>query len=558
MKNMKVRAKLLTGFIIVTIIGALLGVVGIASIVMIKSMSEDIAVLQETSNGAMNVLNAHYVWRHNLTEAVLTDGDFTGSLDPNTCALGRWLGSDEARNITDTEILDILRQVESPHNFIHNEARTVIEHLDAGRWEEARTTLAGGILPRTQEVITLLSQVEERFLDLIDEGNDAIIDIENLFIYIIIALIAVAAVISILLALYISNLISKPLLPMSAFFEKAGTTGDLAFTQEQQDAVVKYSQSSDELGQLTRSAEKFIARVVGVSNILETVSNGDIRPEVSVLTDKDTMGMSLQHMLDNLNEMFSEINIASSQVSNGAQQISDGAQSLAQGSTEQAATVEELSASTGEIADKTKANAGMANEASTLANTIKNNAEKSSRQMGEMTAAVNEINHASQSISRVIKVIDDIAFQTNILALNAAVEAARAGQHGKGFAVVAEEVRNLAGKSAEAAKDTGALISNSMEKAEHGARIADETAASLAEIVSGINESNEIIKEIANSSELQAVGISQINIGIDQVAQVIQQNSATAEESAAASEELNSQSAMLQSLIGKFKLRGQR
>ena len=236
-----------------------------------------------------------------------------------------------------------------------------------------------------------------------------------------------------------------------------------------------------------------------------------------------------------------------------SKQISDGAYSLAQGSAEQAASIERLSLSITEIEEKSQTNTETAETTAALAGTIKINVEKGNQHMNEMIKAVEEINAASQAISKVIKTIDDIAFQTNILALNAAVEAARAGDAGKGFAVVAEEVRNLANKSAEAAKDTAGLIENSMEKAALGTSIADETAAYLAEIVSDINKSSQLIGEIAQASEEQSENIIQINQGLAQVSQIVQQNSATAQESAASSEEMSAQANSLEELIDKFK-----
>ena len=556
MKNMKVRNKLFAGFIIVAAIGILLGLAGIIAMRMVTSVTDDVAALQKTSSGASNVLNAHYTWRHALTEAVLTGNEFTGSLDPNNCALGKWLVSEEAMRIEDPEILNLLRQIEGPHHFIHTEARDIVGHLQDGELEEAKEALIGTILPRTQEVISLLGGVEERFAVIIAEENRAIYSLESLAIFILIGVIIFAAIVSVLMALYIANLISKPIITLTAFLDKAGQYGDLSQSEEEKKAIDVFSQGRDELGQLTSSAMKFVEEIVGVSKVLEAISNGDISHEAVVLSDKDTIGLSLKSTLDNLNNMFSEINASTNQVSSGSKQVADGAQSLAQGSTVQAAAIQQLSSSIAEIAERIKVNAETADKTAKLSNTIKENAEKGSLQMDEMITAVGEINEASKNISKIIKTIDDIAFQTNILALNAAVEAARAGQHGKGFAVVAEEVRNLASKSAEAAKDTGNMIQNSMEKAELGSRIAGETAASLNEIATGINESSHLIAEIAVASEQQSLGIEQINTGIDQVAQVVQQNSATAEESAAASEEMSSQSDTLQQLIAQFKLKG--
>jgi len=361
--------------------------------------------------------------------------------------------------------------------------------------------------------------------------------------------------VAVFLSLYLSGLTSKPLIPLCNFMKRVAATGDISLDAADIEVIGKFSEHKDEIGQTIGAAASFVNRVTLVSKNLELMAGGDLTVEVKTLSEMDVIGKSMKQLVTNLNGMFGEIQTATMQVSEGSRQIADGAQALAQGSTVQAATIQELASSTAEIAERTKTNAVTADKTAKLSENIRDKAEKSNEQMNEMIAAVGEISEASKSISKIIKTIDDIAFQTNILALNAAVEAARAGQHGKGFAVVAEEVRNLAFKSAEAARDTGVMIQNSVDKAEFGNRIADETSASLKDIVAGINESSNLISEIARATEEQSFGISQINIGIDQVAQVVQQNSATAEESAASSEEMSGQADMLHQLISLFRLK---
>ena len=564
LKKLKVKAKLLVCFALVVLLTSVVGVVGVVGMTVIDNYSNymyvDVAEplpylarIQETLQNArvhvremvmsslkndMEGVEESFSTILGLVELQATQLDtYSESLEPGTDAARLF---NEARDIYENQLIGTVVAI--------YEASKIQDVDEITRRMVVCRDLSNHILSNYDEILNLTVTHANNL-------SEQATSMSSLLFIVIVGVLAFAIASAMVLALYISGIISKPISLLSGFMRKAGSTGDILINPEEEKAMIRYGNDYDEIGRLIKDCGSFINHVVGIAGNLETTASGDLSIEIKTLSASDTMGISLQKMIYNLNAMFGEINTSSSLVSNGARQIANGSQSLAKGSTEQAATVEQLSASISDISQKTKDNAEMAGRAAELANAIKGNAERGSRQMDEMITAVNEINNASQSISKVIKTIDDIAFQTNILALNAAVEAARAGQHGKGFAVVAEEVRNLASKSADAAKETGALIQDSAQKAELGARIAGETASSLSEIVSGINESSQIVGDIAKSTSDQTVGITQINKGIDEVAQVVQQTSATAQQSAAASEEMSAQSTVLEELISQFRLK---
>jgi len=441
-----------------------------------------------------------------------------------------------------TQLLEYREKAEKALGFaLQNDFKAANDTFLAG------APIIAGLVTQTGELVSSAG----KYTDSVSESNTRD---KNFAVLLFFAITAVILILTLIIEILIARLISRPLGFYAKTILSIGTTGNLQMDDETNAKHIAYTELRDEVGDIAVGIEKMIQMLRDKVRTLETVADSDLTIAIEQLSTDDIISNSLRKMVDNLQKIFVEMNGAAYQVSTGAEHIAVGAQTLAQGSAEQAGAVEELAKAIGLVADKSRRNAEMAGKATKLAVSVRNSAETGSARMVDMTQAVMEINEASYSINKVIKVIDDIAFQTNILALNAAVEAARAGQHGKGFAVVAEEVRSLAAKSSEAAKNTAALISDSLKKAEYGSHIVQETAASLYEIVDGIGENVRIVGEIARSSKEQSDSVSLIDSNIDQVRAVVQRNSATAEQSAAAAEEMSSQANLLRSHIARFKL----
>ena len=531
----------------------------------------------------------HLKWADTVRDAFLQNSEsLKVETDPTLCALGKWLQSEQAKaayQAGSPEFKKAWDTMLASHSTLHGSAESIIaafnhketraealslfqdktlpvlhdtlEHLkslqtlaekDLSGMQEADKIFATETQVNLKKVQELLKQTTDTVKENImtDEQMVNAAETTNRAVMII----SIVALLSgLTVAFLLTRSITIPLNKAMVMLTELGK-GRLGMRLKMD--------RSDEIGQMASTMDQFADHMQAeMVTGLEKLAAGDLTFTPKPYDDQDVIGTSMAKTFTDLTRIMTEISMATGQIASGSDQVSSTSQSLSQGATEQAASIEQISSSMTEIASQTKTNADNANEASRLAALAKNDAEVGNEQMQGMLQAMNDISDSGRNISKIIKVIDEIAFQTNLLALNAAVEAARAGQHGKGFAVVAEEVRNLAARSAKAARETSELIEGSVQKTERGKEMADLTSVSLQKIVGGVSKVTDIIAEISHASNDQAHGISQTNEGLAQVDQVIQANTAAAEEGAAAAEQLHSQADQMRHLVSRFKLTGQ-
>lgn len=410
-----------------------------------------------------------------------------------------------------------------------NKMEEVLEKQVKHNLEEVNQTKANAILSNN----TLATESQETIVTFI----------------IIVAVFTLAALI---IGFWIARLITKPLVTLYQTVSRIEETGDLSQRVS--------SAGKDEVGRMSQAVDLLMdslqLTISEVTQVVKNLSKGNITRRVTgeLKGDLTTLKNDLNQSLEMLSQIISEIRVSSEKLKSSSSELTNSSQAMASGTTEQAASLEEIASSMGEIGSQTKINNENAIQAQHLADSTLEALQRGNSQMQEMLKSMNEINSTSSDVSKIIKVIDEIAFQTNLLALNAAVEAARAGKYGKGFAVVAEEVRNLAARSAEAAKNSTELIENSGAEVVKGVDNANKTAAILSEIDENVQKVSDMVGEIASASKEQTQGIEEVNTGLNQVNQVVQNNSAISEETASASNELSAQADQLIRLIDRFKL----
>ena len=523
---MKIRTKLVGGFSIVALIGALLGVVGLFSNNSLTDKAEEIIDITEVEARVSSILNSHYNWRQNLTEAVYGGTEFTGSLDPTSCSLGQWLKSEEVEKITDPKLLKILRDIIAPHDFIHNKARDVVSLMKSGDKEEASNILFNEIYPRTSDVINDLGQLYAEYGEMLHEEINGIHQTGKASAVVIITMIIVAFVVSVVLSMLVTTSIVRPL------FSVMHTLKDISEGEGDLTKRVSYA-SKDVIGELSQYFNKTMEIIKNLIIIirkeaaqLSQIGNdlaSNMNQTAAAVNEITANIQSIKIRVVNQSASVSETHATMEQVSSNINKLNVHVEAQSSHVSQASAAIEQMVANISSVTDTLVKNAGNVK-------TLEDASEVGKVGLQDVSADIQEIARESEGLLEINSVMQNIASQTNLLSMNAAIEAAHAGEAGKGFAVVADEIRKLAENSSVQSKTIGVVLKKIKESIDKITKSTENVLNKFEAIDSSVRTVAEQEENIRNAMEEQGEGSKQILEGISNVNTITRQVKSSSDE----------------------------
>lgn len=546
-----IHSQIMSGYLMLAAVLIFIVISSIIALSIIEAASSKITAYQEEQYKAQEVISAHYKWLENLSESITTGEEFTGSLDPDSCALGQWLLESESIMNSDSVMKNALDLCIKPHEEIHLTASKLLE-LSATDKNTAYESYSIDFKPKVVQIGESLDTISKRYQEIAQQMIERK-QILSIAVNVLLLVVSASALLTALrIGKRVSFRISGPINAVAEYSEKlAAGIDNIVF----EDSMLKNSQNASEINSMIHHFQAMADGIKKNVDVIRKVAEGDLTAYVEIKSSDDSLGKNLYRLVQNNDFMLADVLRVADSVAENATYIAGASQALAQSCTEQADSVESLSATVTHANKLANDNATKAGEASCIIKEMKNEVMEGGSDMEALANSVTDIRESSMKVSSVMNAINDIAAQTNILSLNASIEAARAGDAGKGFTVVAEEVRQLAAKSAQAANESRELIEDTIEKTREGTRISEQASATFNKIVETADRITEIVDHIDTASGEQQQCIEEVYKDIKKVTSIVVENAATSQETAASTQEMEAGAAKIHKVMQQYKLR---